>query len=425
MRVSNEFEGASFFTPSVSNGVNMEATVIEKLNPAVSDACARQDLRLAEIKEKRFRSPCAEKPWQMTQQQYGDWIAADADRMFARSKGVLRDGLAILGCTVDGESLQEAAEAHYTTGGYAHSREGLAEFNNAMHKAAVQGALRAKKDVRADVLADYPELAPKLSKALKSVKRQVVAEGVQCSLADKGKPVPQAVEVDHPDLVESKYVAEDETIKAPQEANNDGVGQMVSKVEVSMDSLKQAYTEHLEENPSLDRNLDEVAGNPNRVDLAVQNIEALSAAQPKIIARAEEIESSVRPMAVSSVKVATGHFGRREEEIKLAVANSKAAGAQHLDQISNEIRDLRGVHVKSLRNGSRGTAVNVDSENSILVRWDDAESAEINGGTVGEDSPVICGDDAAEFVVDGQRKVRFDRQNDRFIVEGAEEKRRR
>jgi len=435
----------------------MESTVKEKLNTAVSDACARQALRQTEIKQKLFRSPSTEKPWQMTQLEYGVWISADAERMFNRSKGVLRDGLAILGVSVESESLQEAAEAHYTTVGYAHSREGIAKFNNAMHKAAVQGALRAKKEIRADVLADYPEITQAQRKVGRP-KKQTESAAASVSVDSEEENFTEYIKCEHcsyvfdhdssspsrifcpgcgKEVTEASetvctpygpdFVAEFEMraqMGAPE--SGDQPETVPDAVDPSLDSLKQAYTEHLEENPSLERALDEVAGNPNRVDLAVQNIEALSVARPKIIDRAIEIESSVvAAKEVSSEKVETGYFGRREEAIKLAVAESKAAGAQHLDQVPYGVGDLRGLHIKSLRNGSCGTVVNVDSEYSILVRWDNASDAEINGGKVDEDSPVMCGDDAAEFVVDGLRKVRFDRQNDRFVVEGAVEKRRK
>ena len=48
------------------------------------------------------------------------------------------------------------------------------------------------------------------------------------------------------------------------------------------------------------------------------------------------------------------------------------------------------------------------------------KSAAHNSGSVGEDC-VLTRREAAEFVIDGYRKVTFSRKADRYIVEGAAE----
>jgi hypothetical protein len=113
-------------------------------------------------------------------------------------------------------------------------------------------------------------------------------------------------------------------------------------------------------------------------------------------------------------------FDRREKDIEAAIKDSRARGFQHLDQLPFYVETMRGVHFHSIRDGSSGTATTVGSDGLIRVRWDDAASAEKNCGSLGEDY-LVSRRDAAEFIVDGRRKVTLDRKRSRYVVEGAQE----
>jgi hypothetical protein len=78
-------------------------------------------------------------------------------------------------------------------------------------------------------------------------------------------------------------------------------------------------------------------------------------------------------------------FDRRGQGIRIAIADSKARGFQHLDQIPFYVETMRGVHFHSIRDGSSGTVTTVGSDGLIRVRWDDLASAERNCADVDND----------------------------------------
>jgi hypothetical protein len=95
-----------------------------------------------------FATKPAKEPWEMTFPEFQEWAKADVDRQWSFPDSVLRTGLAALGFKgtyskfID---VKDAAEFHYTDGGYAYTDLGHMQFHHAMHQAVVEHALKSLK----------------------------------------------------------------------------------------------------------------------------------------------------------------------------------------------------------------------------------------------------------------------------------------
>lgn len=99
-------------------------------------------------------------PWEMTREEYGAWTAEDVDRNFAHPDDVLRAGLKALGFrdSITG-SVRDAAEYYYTSGDFVHSHAGIEAYKDAMHRAAVECAMKKEGKAVHAVIAGYPDLS--------------------------------------------------------------------------------------------------------------------------------------------------------------------------------------------------------------------------------------------------------------------------
>jgi hypothetical protein len=106
-------------------------------------------------------------------------------------------------------------------------------------------------------------------------------------------------------------------------------------------------------------------------------------------------------------EVAKQPWELRQDKIKADVKASKAAGNQHVDQLPYGVEAMRGVHFKSLRDGTGGTVTTVGTDDLVRYQGDDKKDG------------IVPREETAEWVVDGRRNVRFDRKNDKYIVAGG------
>lgn len=100
-------------------------------------------------------------------------------------------------------------------------------------------------------------------------------------------------------------------------------------------------------------------------------------------------------------------FNERDQRIALEIKESKASGNKHVDQLPFSVEGMRGVHFKSLRDGSGGTITTVGTDD--MVRYQDDN---------GEDG-IVPRKETAEWVVDGLREVKLKRTGPgeaRYIV---------
>lgn len=112
-------------------------------------------------------------------------------------------------------------------------------------------------------------------------------------------------------------------------------------------------------------------------------------------------------------------FDRREKAILAAVKDSKASGVKHLDQLPFGVEAMRGVRIRSLRNGSTGVVTSVNNLGETNIQWSDKQSADKNGGSpetvmvgtksnprmVTEYHSHLGKSDLAEFVVESGKEV--------------------
>jgi hypothetical protein len=109
-------------------------------------------------------SPAGEPPeresWEMTREEYGVWTSEDVDRIFAHPDDVLRAGLKALGFRdrITG-SVRDVAEYYYTSGNFVYSHEGKEAYKDAMHRAAVEYAMRKEGKAVHAVIAGYPDFS--------------------------------------------------------------------------------------------------------------------------------------------------------------------------------------------------------------------------------------------------------------------------
>lgn len=95
---------------------------------------------------------------------------------------------------------------------------------------------------------------------------------------------------------------------------------------------------------------------------------------------------------------------KREDKIEADVKASKIAGAKHVDQLPYGVEAMRGVHFKSLRDGSGGTITTVDNRDFVHYQTDD-----------GKDD-IVPRKETAEWVVDGHRDITRDHKNEQWKV---------
>ena len=93
-------------------------------------------------------------------QEYGAWTSEDVDRNFEHPDDVLRAGLKALGFRdrITG-SVRDAAEYYYTLGDFVYSHAGIEAYKDAMHRAAVEYAMRKEGKTVHAVIAGYPDLS--------------------------------------------------------------------------------------------------------------------------------------------------------------------------------------------------------------------------------------------------------------------------
>lgn len=95
-----------------------------------------------------FATKPATEPWEMTFPEFQEWAKMDTGRLWSFPDGVLRTGLAALsfkGPYSNFQTVRDAAEFHYTEGGYIDTDLGRMKFAHAMHKAVVEHALKSLK----------------------------------------------------------------------------------------------------------------------------------------------------------------------------------------------------------------------------------------------------------------------------------------
>ena len=93
-----------------------------------------------------FATKSAKEPWEMTFPEFQEWVKPNVDRLFSFPDRVLRTGLAALsfkGPYSKFPNVKEAAEFHYTDGGFVYTDLGQTQFAYAMHRAVVEHALKA------------------------------------------------------------------------------------------------------------------------------------------------------------------------------------------------------------------------------------------------------------------------------------------
>jgi N12 class adenine-specific DNA methylase len=99
------------------------------------------------------------------------------------------------------------------------------------------------------------------------------------------------------------------------------------------------------------------------------------------------------------------NWQRRDTEIAVKAAESKLAGNIHLDDSELRHQHVRGLRVKSLRDGSTGTIISHANTGDFIIEWDEGTPARSDLGAYQEDVPERGQGVGQEWVVPSKEYV--------------------